>query len=481
MNSRLQTESLLFASPPNSRSRRLLQDHDTLISQVQLGASVLLSVLALLALAVWRDGVLQPQYRYLAMIVALMMLGIYKWRGVYRRFDGRINGCLRIARSWLFLVGLVVAAIFVSRTSEDFSRAVILSWAVVGYLTQVATCQLFFRLSHHLKTNTMPIRRALVIGSDALAAHLISSVNRNDWVNDRIVGSLAAVDTQEEDLRTSVPCFGGLDRLANVVARHKIHRVFIALPLSQSQKIEQICNDLSGGTVDIVWIPDIFSMRLLNHSVKELNGMPLITLSESPLAASEPEAFAKAVMDKSIALLMLIALSPLMLTVALLVALTSHGPIIFRQHRHGWDGRIIEVWKFRSMRVHNDTEASQAKRNDSRVTAVGKFIRRTSIDELPQLFNVLQGTMSLVGPRPHAIQHNEFYSQHIPAYMLRHRIKPGITGLAQVSGCRGETETLDKMLKRVEFDIQYINRWSIWLDIVVLVKTPFSLLSKDIY
>jgi len=174
-------------------------------------------------------------------------------------------------------------------------------------------------------------------------------------------------------------------------------------------------------------------------------------------------------------------LSPLLLLFALLIKLTSPGPVIFKQDRHGWNGEVIKVWKFRSMRVHDDHEVRQASRNDSRITPVGRFIRRTSIDELPQLFNVLQGHMALVGPRPHAIAHNDYYSGKIRAYMARHRIKPGITGLAQVNGCRGETETLEKMQQRVDIDLRYINTWSLWLDIKILLKTPFTLLSKDIY
>ena len=159
----------------------------------------------------------------------------------------------------------------------------------------------------------------------------------------------------------------------------------------------------------------------------------------------------------------------------------SEGPVFFKEDRHGFDGKIIQVWKFCSMRLHNDTEVKQATKGDSRVTRIGAFIRRTSIDELPQFINVLQGTMSLVGPRPHAVAHNDYYSDKVNAYLARHRIKPGITGLAQISGCRGETETLDKMEKRVELDLAYINNWSLGLDIKILIKTPLSLVSKDIY
>ena len=182
-----------------------------------------------------------------------------------------------------------------------------------------------------------------------------------------------------------------------------------------------------------------------------------------------------------LALLGILLLSPLMLSVALAVKLSSPGPVFFRQKRHGWNGNIIEVLKFRSMREHHDQKVKQATKDDPRVTAVGRFLRRSSIDELPQLFNVIKGEMSLVGPRPHAIAHNDYYSDKIMAYMARHRIKPGITGLAQISGYRGETETIDKMQKRVELDLDYINHWSLWLDVKILIKTPLTLVSKDIY
>jgi putative colanic acid biosynthesis UDP-glucose lipid carrier transferase len=215
--------------------------------------------------------------------------------------------------------------------------------------------------------------------------------------------------------------------------------------------------------------------------VKVVDGLPAIYLNESPLTSRPTAALSKSLVEKTVAFLAIIALSPILLIIALAVKINSPGPVFFKQDRHGWNGKVIKVWKFRSMRVHDDRDVKQASRNDSRITAVGRFIRRTSLDELPQLFNVLQGHMALVGPRPHAVAHNNYYSGKILAYMARHRIKPGITGLAQISGCRGETDTIDKMQKRVEIDLQYINSWSLWLDLKILVKTPFTLLSKDIY
>ena len=250
---------------------------------------------------------------------------------------------------------------------------------------------------------------------------------------------------------------------------------------SEAAKIEAMYVDLLDANVDVVWVPDLNSLTLLNHSVKVVDGLPAIYLNESPLTSRPTAALSKSLMEKSVALLAIILLSPVLLLISLAVKLSSPGPVFFKQDRHGWNGKVIQVWKFRSMRVHDDRDVKQASRNDSRITAVGRFIRRTSLDELPQLFNVLQGHMALVGPRPHAVAHNNYYSGKILAYMARHRIKPGITGLAQISGCRGETDTLDKMEKRVEIDLKYINNWSLWLDVKILVKTPFTLLSKDIY
>lgn len=279
----------------------------------------------------------------------------------------------------------------------------------------------------------------------------------------------------------SPPIVGPQEHLLALIKTHDIRRLYITLPLSEAAKIEAMYIDLLGANVDVVWVPDLNSLMLLNHSVRVVDGLPAIYLNESPLTSQPTAALSKSLLEKSVALLALVLLSPLLLLIALAVKLNSPGPVFFKQDRHGWNGKVIQVWKFRSMRVHDDLEVKQASRNDSRITPVGRFIRRTSLDELPQLINVLQGHMALVGPRPHAVAHNDYYSGKILAYMARHRIKPGITGLAQINGCRGETDTIDKMQKRVEIDLKYINNWSLWLDLKILVKTPFTLLSKDIY
>ncbi|MCM8856578.1 MAG: exopolysaccharide biosynthesis polyprenyl glycosylphosphotransferase [Candidatus Thiodiazotropha sp.] len=225
----------------------------------------------------------------------------------------------------------------------------------------------------------------------------------------------------------------------------------------------------------------MFALNLINHSVKELAGIPILTLSESPLIGSH--LLIKAIEDRVLATLILILVSPIMLFTAVLIKTESPGPVFFRQERTGWDGESFKIWKFRSMRQHKEKDGmvKQATREDPRITRIGRFIRRTSIDELPQLFNVLAGQMSLVGPRPHALQHNEEYSKQIVAYLARHRIKPGITGLAQIRGFRGETKELEQMEKRVKYDLEYINSWSLWLDISILVRTAFSLKNDNAY
>jgi putative colanic acid biosysnthesis UDP-glucose lipid carrier transferase len=466
-----------FAAPFARRSRRLLQNHDMLLQHVEIGLSMISSMVMLLAIAYWRNNEIGTQYRSLAVISALIMLVVYEWRGVFRRSDGNI--ALRLARSWCLVVALAIGTVFFTKTSNEYSRAVIFCWIGLGYLLQLCGCQLSYQLMRALKLSQRRPICSVVVGSSQVATHLIDSINNNVWMPDKVIGVIDDA-TQPDGSAGDVRKLGTFKQIRRVITEHEVKRVYIALPISCSQMIEQLYRDIADMAIDVIWVPDIFNMRLLNHSVRELNGLPLITLSESPLK-SETQLLSKTVIDKTIALLALILLSPLMIVTALLVWQSSPGPILFRQKRHGWDGCIIEVWKFRSMYLHDDKAVQQASRNDSRITPIGRFIRRTSIDELPQLFNVLMGTMSLVGPRPHAIAHNGFYAQYIRSYMMRHRIKPGMTGLAQIRGYRGETETLDKMLRRVELDLEYINRWSPLLDLEILIKTPFTLRSQRAY
>ncbi|MBF0146753.1 MAG: undecaprenyl-phosphate glucose phosphotransferase [Magnetococcales bacterium] len=279
-----------------------------------------------------------------------------------------------------------------------------------------------------------------------------------------------------------IPVVGTLDDLHTFVELNDIDQVWIALPLRAEQRMKKMIKSLRHSTVDILFIPDIFTFDLLNHSITQISGIPVMNLSVTPMVGLNRKV--KAVEDRVLAFLILLLCMPLMLVIAIQVKKSSPGPILFRQIRHGWDGRKVEVWKFRTMYLHEEPEGQviQAKRNDSRVTPIGQFLRRTSLDELPQFINVLQGTMSIVGPRPHAVEHNIFYRDEIDQYMKRHIVKPGITGWAQVNGLRGETDTLEKMQRRVEFDLYYISNWSLFFDIRIILMTIIKLFfSRNAY
>ncbi len=469
-------------NPIRAPARRLLQNHDTLVVWAQRLLNIAAVIVPLMFLAEWRDGEVKGNYRYMAVVAVLLMLFIYQNAGVYRRFSGPLEGVQQLARAWGVLVMALGMVAFFTRTSEEFSRAVLLIWVLASFALQALSYLTVLAIFNRIQGRAERLP-SLLLGTGPLAAHLARSINRNPWLPDRICGVLSEHAGENTHWNVpAVPILGTTAEVVSVVKNQAIRRVYVALPLRLTHHVDQVQGLLFDCNVDVIWAPDIFSLNLLNHSVREVAGVPLITLSETPLI-SGGRAFLKVLMDRFVAACALVVLSPLMLLTALAIKLESQGPVFFRQPRHGWDGREFEVLKFRSMLVHQEDagQVTQARRHDPRITRVGRFIRRTSIDELPQLFNVLEGSMSLVGPRPHAIAHNEFYSDKVNAYLARHRIKPGMTGLAQIRGHRGETESLEKMQQRVESDLEYINTWSPWLDIKILFLTPFALLSRNAY
>lgn len=435
-------------------------------------------VVALLCmLAYYQSAEVGFHYRMLAILTVLLSVPVYSALQVYYKRHHYFNGLVRLLFGWtVTLAGLAVIGL-ISNASDLFSREVIITWALLGYAVQILPYLLMHYLSKYYHQKFNHHYNSLIIGTNGIALKLADTFSKqNHFPLVGLVNSMPANSVARSNL-----IVGELKELRTLIKAHDIRRLYIALSLSEAQHIEALYIDLLDLNVDVVWVPDLDSMMLLNHSVSEVGGLAAIHLNESPLTSYPTAALSKALVDRFISLCALICLSPLLIAVAVAVKLSSPGPVLFKQKRHGWNGKVIKVWKFRSMQVHDDKHVQQASRQDSRVTAVGRFIRRSSIDELPQLFNVLQGHMALVGPRPHAVAHNDYYTGKIHAYMARHRIKPGITGLAQISGCRGETDTIDKMQRRVEIDLDYINNWSLWLDIKILIKTPFTLISKDIY
>lgn len=439
--------------------------------------SMSLVISTLLILAYSKHGSIDFHYRIAGILTLFISVPAYSATNAFYKRHSYLNGLLRLFLGWTFTLTCLSTVAFITKSSELFSREVIISWALIGYAIQIPPYLLLHYLSRHYHERNSHHYNSLIIGSDGVALKLADSfIQQNQFP---LVGVVSA--SPFEDSENSPLIVGELTQLRALITEHNIRRLYMALSLQDAQRIEALYIDLLDMNVDVVWIPDLDSMLLLNHSVSEVGGRPAIHLNESPLTSHPTAAFSKALMERSLALTAIICLSPVLVLIALAVKLSSPGPILFKQQRHGWNGKVIQVLKFRSMKVHDDKHVQQASRNDSRVTAVGRFIRRTSLDELPQLFNVLHGDMALVGPRPHAVAHNDYYTDKIHAYMARHRIKPGITGLAQISGSRGETDTIEKMQRRVEIDLDYINNWSLWLDIKIIIKTPFTLISKDIY
>ncbi|WP_458729689.1 undecaprenyl-phosphate glucose phosphotransferase [Pseudomonas brenneri] len=435
-------------------------------------------VTLLFIMVYYHTGAIEFYYRVCAILTVLASVPAYSWCGVYAKKDNYLIGLVRLLMGWSMTLSALAIVAFICKADDLFSRQIILIWAISSYIGQALLYVPLHGFSKYYQRSLQIERKTLIVGTGELAMGLANKLRTLEHFP--LVG-LVRSETTPLLMKGAPPVLGPQEELLELIKAHDIRRLYITLPLCDAAKIEAMYVDLLDANVDVVWVPDLNSLTLLNHSVSDVAGLPAIYLNESPLTSQPTAALSKSLLDKSVALMAIALLSPLLVAIGLAVKLTSHGPIIFKQDRHGWNGKVIKVWKFRSMRMHDDLEVKQASRNDSRITPIGRFIRRTSIDELPQLFNVLQGHMALVGPRPHAIAHNDYYSGKILAYMARHRIKPGITGLAQINGCRGETDTIDKMKRRVEIDLKYINNWSLWLDLKILLKTPFTLLSKDIY
>ena len=263
---------------------------------------------------------------------------------------------------------------------------------------------------------------------------------------------------------------GRLPDLCGYIKQKRIQLIYIALPMVQQSRIIKLLDDLRDTTASVYFVPDIFVFDLIQARVTQVNGIPVLAVCETPFHGVR--GVLKRVSDLVLGSLILLAAAPVMLLIALAVKLSSPGPVLFTQRRYGLGGEEIVVYKFRSMSVCEDGDhVPQARRSDPRVTRLGAFLRRTSLDELPQFINVLQGRMSIVGPRPHAVAHNETYRRLIKGYMVRHKVKPGITGWAQVNGLRGETDSLDKMRSRIEYDLDYLRHWSLWLDLKIIWKT----------
>ncbi|UNK49661.1 undecaprenyl-phosphate glucose phosphotransferase [Lysobacter sp. S4-A87] len=402
-------------------------------------------------------------------LFTLMSMGTFSmyrsWRGM-----GVVGEAFKLTGVWttVFVLGVLYVALL--KVQGVTSRLWWGYWFVGTVFLSGAGRLVCRQAAAWVRERGLDVRTAVVIGSNADAAHIVRTLERQRWAGIEVRGWFSTADGLQPAL-AGVPHLGDLAALAPYIESHHISQVWIALPVSEQAAIDRIVTDLDHSTADIKFVPDLFGLQLLNHSVEQIAGLPVINLRASPLDGEAR--MVKGLEDRVLGALILVLIAPLLALIAIGVKLSSPGPVLFKQKRHGLDGKTIKVWKFRSMRLHDEHagQVTQATKRDPRITAFGRFLRRTSLDELPQFINVLQGKMSIVGPRPHAVEHNHHYKVIVQNYMQRHRVKPGITGWAQVNGLRGETDTVDKMAARVEYDLHYMQNWSLWLDLRIIAIT----------
>lgn len=379
----------------------------------------------------------------------------------------------RIALTWglVLMIGLFFS--FLIHHVGELSRLWLFYWFMIGIVFIAIVRWSVYAVLRYLRKNGMNSKKVVIVGYGRIGQEMHQRALRQDWYGYEV----KAVHADPEDIasvdHTLVERIDTKEAIPSYVAANQVDEIWIALSISASDQLQKIQYLLRNALVDIRWIPDTLCMQMLSSKVGNFLGFPAVDLNRP--VSSGLNGVAKNVFDKLFALAVLILLSPLFLAIAAAIKLTSPGPVFFMQPRLGLNGKKFNVFKFRSMKLHQEHGVvSQATRNDPRITPLGQFMRRTSIDELPQFFNVLLGDMSIVGPRPHALQHNEMYKDLLEVYMARHRVKPGITGWAQINGHRGETDTVDKMEKRVQFDLYYIQHWSLWMDIRIIVWTAFK-------
>jgi putative colanic acid biosynthesis UDP-glucose lipid carrier transferase len=379
---------------------------------------------------------------------------------------------------WLMIFLILTAVDLLTGAMNAYPRRIFLIWGAVTPFALVVTTVAMHEVLRAFLSNAFENRRAVFAGYNESSLELAKRVQRNSAMRMEIDGFFDDRSGDRLEMESNTRLLGTLGDVAKYVNEKGTDLIFIALPIRHIQRVMNLLDDLRDTTASIYYVPDIFVFDLIQARSGDVHGIPVVAMCETPFYGYR--GVTKRLMDIALSGGILLLILPLLLLISILVKLSSPGPVIFKQRRYGLDGREISVYKFRSMRVTEDgAKIKQASKSDSRFTPVGAFLRRTSLDELPQLINVLQGRMSLVGPRPHAVAHNEEYRKLIKGYMVRHKVLPGITGLAQVNGCRGETALLEEMEARVTYDLNYLRYWTPMLDIKILLLTAIKVFRDD--
>lgn len=430
----------------------------------------LVLVLSLWGAAMYWLGELPPSYFIVSLIVfAVTFPGASRLRLTVL---GSVWHCLM---SCMLIALLLIALGWATRYLQYFDEQVIGTWFFVAAVLSVAAHLTFRSIAPWLlKLQNEPIR-SVIVGMNTQGVELGKRIIADRYSHIELLGYFDDRTSERLLGQDSFPLLGRLNALSEYVKTHRIQRIFLSLPMSRQERVLKLLGTLRDTTASVYFLPDMYVTDLIQARMDAVCGMPVVAVVDTPFAGFS--GVVKRGSDIVLSLLILLFCLPLLLLLSIAVKLSSSGPIIFRQRRYGLDGEEIVVYKFRSMTVCEDgVTIRQAQKGDQRVTALGAFLRKTSLDELPQFINVLQGRMSIVGPRPHAIAHNELYRKVIDGYMIRHKVKPGITGWAQVCGYRGETETLEKMQARVDHDLEYLRNWSLRLDLYIVLRTIWVVL-----
>ena len=443
-----------------------------LIAVLQTIVPAVIAVGALYAVLTLYGVRLDQSYHSMAVIVGLLALLLPRPPRTLQSqlLSASIPIALSVVVRWMALLAALLAIGYLTKFSGHYSRRAMLTWAALGPVLIIVATLALHELTRRYCLHPSNARKTVLAGCTPSSLALGRRLGRCSEFGMAVVGFFDDRERERLKVDPELRLLGKLTDLAQYVRAHNIEVIFIALPVRQVARVMELLEELRDTTASIYYLPDIFVFDLIQARSISIDGIPALSMCETPLFGYR--AIAKRATDVLISSVALVLAAPLMIAIAILVWLSSPGPIIFRQRRYGLNGEEIIVYKFRTMTVTEDgATIVQAKKSDPRTTRLGQFLRRYSLDELPQLINVLEGPMSLVGPRPHAVAHNELYRKLIKGYMVRHKVKPGITGLAQVNGLRGETQTIAQMEARVRYDLEYLRNWSLGLDMEILAKT----------
>ncbi|RKR45986.1 undecaprenyl-phosphate glucose phosphotransferase [Paraburkholderia sp. BL17N1] len=421
--------------------------------------------------------------RLLIAFNCVLLLLLFPGFGVYETWRGKPLPSMlaRVAAAWMVVVFTALVLAFTLHRMDAVSRLWFGYSTLISGALIIATKCLVHAVLRMVRRRGMNSRTVAIVGAPGFARTLLAHLEHAPQAGFKPVCMLdTSCHTGLETVQTygarlnRLPVLTDLNAFAAKVREDHVNEVWLALPLSEEHTIYRFTRMFRHDFVNLRFIPDVRSLSLFNHALVDVVGLPTLNLSATPF--SSPQMWPKLIFDRVFAAAALLALAPLFVILAIGIKLGSPGPVFFRQTRKGVDGQPFAIYKFRSMTVHHEAQGqlTQASRNDARVTKLGGFMRRTSLDELPQFLNVLLGQMSVVGPRPHAVEHDDLYKDQVYGYMHRYRIKPGITGWAQVNGYRGATTKVEKMEARVKFDLFYIHNWSFWFDMKIVFITIFK-------